>query len=259
MERELFIDVADGFDVRARVVDLGANSPVVVFVQGLSGRPWEGEERREQDNDDFDDGFARLACALAVLGFSTVRFHLYEQNRPGARTWRQATLRTYASDIVAVIAHVRSTMPDRPIATVGHSYGASAILLTETRHFETAVLLDPAALDDSRLSPNNWHWDEASNLHRFVERENGRWCPDERLVVEREVDLVKALQSFDRPFAIVLAGESGFADVRTAGFEDADVLRRCVTVDGAEHHFPFHQHVVAREIVDWLSAVGING
>lgn len=251
MERESVVPVADGFDVHARIVDNGADSPIVVFVHGFSSRPWENVERRAVSDEDFDDGFAQVSCALATLGYSTVRFLLYEENRPGARPWRKATFRTYASDIDHLVRHAKTQMPGRSIVVVGHSYGASGILLSDATQFNTAVLLDPAVLDDERRSEASWRWDDDIELYQHV-NDLDRLSGAERLAVEREVDLATALAGFDRPFAMVLAGESGYRDIRTAGYDDAKVRRRLVVVDGALHHFPYHRHVIAREIADWM-------
>jgi pimeloyl-ACP methyl ester carboxylesterase len=225
-----------------------------VLVHGMGGQPWEQEERRKVDVDEFIDGFADLSTVLAVAGYGVVRFLAYE-TRPqeGTRNWRQATLRTYADDLDAVVAQVKDEWPDRKVFIAGHSYGAVATVVSQAQQFDGAILYDPASFTNDRMTVENWIWSEDLQLCYF--HDDPEWvATKERIDVEQSTDVDKCYVSFDKPMHIVLASEAHYFGPNVEYFARLG-LKNVHVVDGAPHNFASYRDVLALHTLDWLDTV----
>ncbi len=103
--------------------------PVVIFVHGLTGH---------MDEHPFYNG----ARYFHEYNISSLRFNLYDWQKD-ARKLTDCTLKTHASDLNAVIDHLKQ-QGAKILFAVGHSYGGPTILLAEQAKLRAVVLWDPS-------------------------------------------------------------------------------------------------------------------
>lgn len=128
MEKEVTVRTPDRKIIYGRLRG-SLNKPLVIFVHGLTSH---------MDEPLFFNG----ARFFEKKGFSSFRFNLYD-GRKGSRILTQSTLKTHASDLIAVASYL-SQKGAKKLFVVGHSYGGPTILLSDLSFYRAAVLWDPS-------------------------------------------------------------------------------------------------------------------
>lgn len=183
-------------------------------------------------------------------GYDTFRFDFYNDSK-GARQFEDTKLSQHGKDITVVLKYFENKYKD--IYLVGHSFGGTSILFSDTSKVKALVFWDASFVDK----------EEEKKAFPYVKEING-YCIDwgmriivGKLFVEElfnfpsSIDLIKNIR---RPIKFIGAGKAGYKHSQRY-FEHANTPKSFAKIEGADHGFNMskYEQKLFKETFDWIN------
>lgn len=220
MEENIRIRASDGTYIYSRLREV-PGSPLVVIAHGMTG----------QMNGRLELGLSRR---LEREGYSSLRYNAYDWAED-ARNLCDMGLREHLDDLDAVIrwASQRSSS----VVALGHSFGATCIVLRGSKSLAAGILWDPASQKVwAEMNRRIATFD--AERRQYVQRERVAAIFSERMLQEVEQsDAATAARSFDVPLLVISSPE--WPHINQAGEEYAEQAPSShrVELPGSDHNF----------------------
>lgn len=220
MEEEIRTSTDNGAVVYARLREV-PGAPIVVISHGMTGHM----------NGRLELGFARR---LERNGYSSLRYNSYDW-ADDARNLCEMGLQEHLADLGAVIAWAREQGPS--VVALGHSFGATCIVLRGAESIAAGILWDPAPQKDwAEMNRNIATFD--AERRQYVQRERVAVIFSERMLQEVEqADAASAAKGFNAPLLVISSPE--WPHINRAGQEYAEQAPHSTRIEiaGADHNF----------------------
>lgn len=232
-EQELNIEIGDNLEVEGLLRGELTNT-VTIFVHGLTGSSL------------VEHQFYNGARYLEQHGIPNYRYELYS-----SRPLIEATLRTHAADLDAVVRYFRNNGVST-VYVIGHSYGGPTTLLSEDRDFDSVVLWDPSYRPTKKSRKS-----EPIDHERLILN----WNPDvvvgRKMIEEEKTIEWDALgKNITVPLKVIAAGDGVLYQHVKIYADNAAGKSEFVIIDGADHIFCKNDTAeqLFAETLSWLKA-----
>lgn len=193
---------------------------LVIFVHGFTGN---------QNEHIFFNG----SKFLAEKGFDTFRFNLYGWQK-GARHFKDAKISLHGKDITTIVKHFRNKY--KKVFVVGHSYGGTSLLFTNSSIIDGFVFWD-ASYIDLKDSKEDLGYDKKSGKYIYdfgIEYFVGKGFIDE---LKNFPDCGELIKKIFKPVLFVISGRKGNAKAGKKYFALANEQKKLVNIKHADHCF----------------------
>jgi esterase/lipase len=222
MEREIKIKTPDK---KLIVGTLGISSKksnkLVVFVHGFTGHSNEHQ-------------FFNGSKFLTSKGLDTFRFNLYAGEGKKVRHFKDTSISLHGEDIDTVVKFFRKKY--KKIFVVGHSYGGTSLLFTNSSLIEGYVFWDA-----SYVTPKDATEDVKLNKHinRYIIDWGIEILAGEKFIEELKnfPDCGKLIKNINKPVLFITAGRLGNSKAGIKYFRFANNPKKLINIKTADHNF----------------------
>lgn len=243
MQKAIKIKTKDGYAISGTL-----NRPsepvnrLVIFVHGLFGR----------QNDHF---FFNARRFFEEQSFATFSFDFYGSTT-GARKFEETAISVYTQDLDRIVRHLSSTYPE--IHLVGHSLGATPVLLSNLVPITSIVLWDPSRNAKDIFQGLNYN----SCLKAYLFEHTYKTIVSERIVADlNNLPLIQEIiQRIKKPVKIITAGKGASHYGKELYFNRANNPKCFFNIRRASHFFDEEgvEQILFRETLVWLEKYSVT-
>lgn len=222
MEKEIKIKTDDGKLIHGTLVTSKTKSDkLVVFVHGFTGHPNEHI-------------FFNGAKLFSESGLDSFRFSLYDGGDKDYRQFRDTKISLHGEDINTVVKNFRKKY--KKIFVVGHSYGGTSLLFTDSSQIDAFVFWDASYINWKERSDDFIEFNKKFNMHVAswgIEVLVGNQYIEE---LKNFPDCGELIKKINKP-ALFVGADKGNAKASEKYYTNANDPKTLEIIKNADHNF----------------------